>query len=365
MEQTPRTLAPIVTVIVPVSDRHVPLLPDALSSIARQTAQVAQVIVANDSHSPLQLDRYPFRLGVVNTGGGRWSSVARNMALAKVNTPFVTFLDADDGFTNIALEIMLRAYGMWRVGYVYGDAIVMRSGHTSIVPGFDYDRKLVGLRNIHTVTALVPTSYARAVGGFDETLRGWEDWEFYIRLAEAGYCGKRVPYPLITYRLDTGENRNNSFNIQNLIDYIRTRHPRFMKGEFDMGCCGGDKEAQRVAEAYSGSLPVNEDGKVVMEYLGDRQAPVTYNANGRSYRASAPNRFVPVDPRDVARMQELGFQLAPVASQPVKPAEFGKQLEAEPEMPPFSPEPASGDESFAPTEVSESVEPAKKAGRRK
>lgn len=358
----PPTTPPIVTVIVPVTDRHVPLLPDALRSIANQTVPVAQVIVVNDSTKPLALGRWPFRLGLLETGGGKWSSAARNMALAKTDTPFVSFLDADDAFTNVALEVMLRAYAIWRVGYVYGDAIVMRGDQTSIVNGFDYNRRTLAHRNIHTVSALVPTVYARSVGGFDETLHGWEDWEFYMRLAEVGVCGKRVPYPIITYRLDTGYNRNNSNNIRPLIDYINSRHQKFVKGEYTMGCCGGDAGAQKAAaQTFADIYNLTPEGKVLMEYVGDRQAPVTYNANGRSYRASTmqANRYIPVDPADVAKLESLGvFVRAPAPSKPLVPHQFQTSADVPSTLAPFTPEP---EKSVTPSEAPKSIAPKPKS----
>ncbi len=42
----------------------------------------------------------------------------------------------------------------------------------------------------------------RAVGGYDEAMReGYEDWDFTLRLAEAGYRGIEVPKPLYIYHI--------------------------------------------------------------------------------------------------------------------------------------------------------------------
>jgi hypothetical protein len=67
---------------------------------------------------------------------------------------------------------------------------------------------------LHAVTALIPTQWARDVGGFDEELPGWEDWDFFIKLTIAGYCGQRVPEPLLAYRQHTGARRAESFDRQ-------------------------------------------------------------------------------------------------------------------------------------------------------
>jgi hypothetical protein len=347
-------MAPLVTVVIPVSERHVDFLPDALRSIARQTVDVAQVIVANDSSRKIERGDWPFRLGIINTGGHKWTSVARNMALSYVDTPFVTFLDADDALTNIALEIMLRAYKLHKVGYIYGDALVMRDGKVQLVPGFEFDRALVARRNIHTVTALVPMAAVTKIGGFDETIVGWEDWEFYIRLAEAGYCGKRVPFPLITYRLDTGANRNNSAQVQNLITRIRARHSDFIKGVYPMGCGCGAGQLQDALFNFGGQMPTLPNGDIAMEYTGDRGAPVTYNANGRSYRVSnqPTDRFFGANPADVEKLLSMGpFTLAAVPDAKLEEPQFTTTAELPPAMAPF-------EASIGPDETTSSVAPS-------
>ena len=357
--------APIVTVIIPVSPAHVSLLPDALSSVKAQTVDVAQVIVVNDTTQQVFPQGMPYPVDLISTGGGRWTSVARNMALAKVTTPFVTFLDADDGLVNTTLEMMIRAYAMWGGGYIYGDAFTVSGGKLGYSPAPEYSRQLITRRNIHTVTALVPTRFAKAVGGFDETLHGWEDWEFYIRLAEAGYCGKRVPQPFISYRLDTGHNRNRSYEIGSLINYVRERHANLFEGVFEMGCCGGDPQAQDAAQAALAKFApasLNAEGKVPMEYIGDKHASVTYNANGRSYEGGLSRKYFAAEPQDVEKLESFGvFRRMPVNSTTPKAPELKQQYDSttDPNLPPVAPfKPAA--KSVAPTEAPKSVAPTAK-----
>jgi hypothetical protein len=59
----------------------------------------------------------------------------------------------------------------------------------------------------HAVTCLLPTEDVRRLGGFDEQLPAWEDWDLLIKLAVAGVCGQRVARPLLVYRLETGARR--------------------------------------------------------------------------------------------------------------------------------------------------------------
>ena len=37
------------------------------------------------------------------------------------------------------------------------------------------------------------------VGGYDEELNGWEDYDMWLRMMKEGYVGKRLPKPLFIY----------------------------------------------------------------------------------------------------------------------------------------------------------------------
>ena len=316
----------LVTVIVPVAETHLKYLPEALRSLTNQTVQVHKTIVVNDSGKSLRINA---GTTVMNTRGKQGAAVARNLALERVNTPFVVFLDADDLMVNTAIETMLRAYASYREAcYVYGDAWQTNGdGKVGYYVAPTYDRQLlIGERNIHNVTALVPTSIARKVGGFDEVIRGWEDWDFYIRLALAGYCGVKVPAPFILYRLNLGINRAYSGSIgDQLIRDVRERYHAYLEGTKPlMGCGCTDDEAKQIAQAFMRTLPPNQqDGAVLMEYLGKNQGEIPFRVNGRVYRGanSAESRFVRVQPPDVAGLLALqAFRLVPLSSETRMPS---------------------------------------------
>lgn len=348
-------MAPLVTVIIPVSPAHRTLLPDAIRSVREQTLRGQRIIVVNDAAQPL--DNPAPDVLVLETGGGKWSSVARNLALAQVETPFVSFLDADDAYTNTALEMLARAYARDGGGYVYG-------GHYNLLPTGErtyyapprYDRQHILLRALHCVTTLVPTDHVRAVGGFNETLFGWEDWEFYIRLARAGFCGTRVGMPVITYRIGLGQNRNHSHSIHGLHQEIQAAYG---KGITEMGCCPGNSNAQQAARGATVPLPnpPDADGLVGMEYIGPYEAPVSYSAHGRSYYAGLSAPFVRAQPNDVQKLLDFGvFRLALKASEQTRAFTFTTTLP--PQVDPFIPgNLADESASLVPEEVVTSVAP--------
>ena len=112
------------------------------------------------------------------------------------------FLDADDWLHEDALDIMLQAH--IRTGsYVFGDHVeVHKDGRQVNVSILPYDRELYQRDLVmHSVTALVPVEWAREVGGFDPSLIGWEEYDFYMKLALKGFCGVCVSQPLFYYRI--------------------------------------------------------------------------------------------------------------------------------------------------------------------
>ena len=296
------------------------LLPNALKSIGQQSlAKYCRTIVVNDTAKNLNASSPILKsvnATVINTGGGAWTSKARNLALAKVETPLVTFLDADDTFTSRGLENLVRALAFYKnVGYVYGDVLVSKRGEKpSYVMTGDYDRATLRTQNLHAISILIPTQFARKVK-FSEDLRGWEDWDYFIQLAKLGICGRRVPMPIITYDLSSGSNRVESYT-KDATKAVRLKNKSFVEGESLMSCCGGNQPGIDAAmQIVAGLGPV--EGGIRLEYTGERAASVTYNVNGRSYRAANNplEKYIFTIPEDVEGLLRLGvFALAvPVA----------------------------------------------------
>lgn len=260
---------------------------------------------------------------VVNTKGSEWTSRARNLALDIVDTPLVTFLDADDRFTTRGLENLIRAYAFYRsAGYVYGDVFVEKAGELSYISSAEYNRETLRTQNLHAITALIPTKFAKAVR-FDESLKGWEDWDYFIQLAKMGVCGKRIPSPVITYDLQAGSNRVNSFT-SGAAASVREKHEAFVHGkEILMSCCGGDAQGVDAAMQMVNQMPgVQKDG-VTLEFTGNQQASVTFNVNGRSYRAgnNPIEKYINAPLHDVEGLLRLGiFVVVPPLAQtePIK-----------------------------------------------
>lgn len=257
---------PNVSVITPVGKGHERTVRDAIDSVESQTFRRWEHIIVNDTGGPLDLTAYPY-LKVIETDRSAGAGAARNLGASIARAPFLLFLDADDMLYPEAVEKML--YG-WSLGQniIYSDYV----GKAFIDPkeiqkfqervlyydektkeavlshkSFDYDcDKAIAQPNREMyiwslITSLVPKGWHDEIGGFDEKMVSWEDWDYWIRMARAGRCFYRLPEPLVVYRFYTGNRRERGLHdAEKLIQYLLEKY----KEEKPMGCgCGNQRPA--------------------------------------------------------------------------------------------------------------------------
>lgn len=108
----------------------------------------------------------------------------RNTGLALATAVFVTLLDADDEMTSERL-VLVRDRLFEHVA-VIGTQALVGSG-SGAIPGI-WSPRMAENRPMHYLTSIVlPTAWARALGGFDAAFTLGDDWDFVVRLREAGY----------------------------------------------------------------------------------------------------------------------------------------------------------------------------------
>lgn len=286
---------PDVTVIIPVGDGHRTHAIQAIDSVNGQTHWNWECIVINDSGKPLALPQTWVK--VIATKGATGAGYARNVGLRYAQGKYVVFLDADDALDPEFLERTLplaRAYNR----YIYTDWFDHnRNAHES--KPYSQQRVLTE-SSFHAVTALIPTAWAREVGGFDEKLPAWEDTDFFLKLAVNGYCGKRLAMPLFTYDYTSGQRRKaveeNRLLEQSMKTAIRTRYSDYREGDKDMCKCNevtkttmvdiaSDEEMVEVimVQGATGGTPITGDvtrtrygmrglGDVFLMYASDARA---------------------------------------------------------------------------------------------
>lgn len=314
---------PQISVVIPVGPGHEDLVIDAIDSVDAQTYRHWECIVVNDSGRDLGYLPSWVRLIETSPVGGVGVAAARNLGIKSGKARLFLPLDADDILEPEALMEMHKVYRQYG-GYVYSDWYAVHTGEQPLVwtaPDYDANQLVRNIEptgpqtkdgragSLHLVTALTPRAAWQKVGGFDENIPAWEDWDFQLKLADAGICGTRVPLPLLMYRMDLGmRGRANNEEFQRgKLEGVKSTPQIAMEsrwGEYFAGrkelmacrSCGGGGGAkidpqtialQQAARAGAMPLPDVQD-YVVVEYIGGRMGAVSYRGkSGQAYRFSA------------------------------------------------------------------------------
>jgi glycosyltransferase involved in cell wall biosynthesis len=307
---------PLVSVVIPVGPGHAKYLTDALDSVQAQTLPDWECIVVNDTGAALDLTAHPWARQIYEYSGSAGAGAARNLGLRRARAPLTVFLDADDILIPNALEEMVQAYIDSDGKYIYGDWVHLEdesrldgSAVLHYTPEYDPELWIQGAQ--HAVTCLLPTDDLRRLGGFDEQMPAWEDWDLLIKLAVAGVCGQHLAQPLLVYRLQSGQRRKvGDAKETELLAAIRDRYT----GVEIMSCCGGNAPALDAAiyamqmltdQPFQEMAPAAvENAPVRLEYIGDEWGEQTWFSQDRQrqYRAGRDPacRYVDADPKDVA-----------------------------------------------------------------
>lgn len=233
---------PRAVVVVPCFN-HGRFVADAVRSALAQADAETRVVVVNDGStdetSAAACDACarvtpdaPRRVAVVHQEN-RGLPAARNAGVAAASSrgwiagtgeggwgEYVTFLDADDYIEPMFVARLAGAIrdaeragaseqdgpdepSAWvdrPISHAYcQERLVDKAFGVWNVPDWDPDLLLV--TNLHPITALVRAEWFHRASGFDESMRdGYEDWEFWIRLASKGARGVRVREPLFNWR---------------------------------------------------------------------------------------------------------------------------------------------------------------------
>jgi hypothetical protein len=201
---------PDVSVIVPCHDlgRY---LHEALASVAAQRAPAVEIVVVDDGSTDeftaLVLAHWRTRGLRVLAQDHAAPAGARNLGVRETLGRWVCCLDADD---RLRPEFLARAADVLDARPEIG----LVSGHVQL---FDERDELLGLEVTDLVSALADNTAASAslfrreawerVGGYHGGWRtsGIEDWDFWLRLLEAGWRAHTLPQPVLDQRIRAGE----------------------------------------------------------------------------------------------------------------------------------------------------------------
>lgn len=192
---------PTIAVIIPCYN-YATFLPEAVESALGQSHPVNEVIVVDDGSTDDSLAvarAFEPRVIVVHKENGGLAS-SRNRGAWESTCELVVFLDADDrlapNYVERCLEVYRRTEGR-RFVYTQWQEFGASTARSDW-PSFD----LEGLKreNFINASALLPREAVVRHPYLERIRLGWEDWDFYLTLAENGYRGVLLDEPLLEYR---------------------------------------------------------------------------------------------------------------------------------------------------------------------
>lgn len=201
---------PLVSVIVPVHNGAQTIY-TTLESIFQQTIQDFEIVIINDGSTDATLDVISkFNDPRLNVFSYHNAGVAttRNRGVAHASGKYVSFIDADDLWTPDKLELQLKALESTpnaAVAYSWTDYIdqedrFIAQAQRVTFSGDVYAELLLRDFLESASNATIRRHAFLACDGFDPSLSGAADWDFFLRLAKH-HAFVAVPHLGVLYRL--------------------------------------------------------------------------------------------------------------------------------------------------------------------
>lgn len=304
---------PLVSVVVPVGPGHENNVVNALDSLEAQSFRKWEAICVWDSPNTKILEErkkaYPFVRW--EDGGGLGAGHARNVGARVARAPLLMFLDADDWFYSQMLERCVDEYSA-EGGEVaiYTDSVgkaklskeTVRNTEPGKILFYDGDTQetVIAQKNKEYnwekamlqpnqadmyiwcyISTLHPTSWFFEVGGFDESMISWEDWDYWLRIARMGKCFIHLEEELMVYPYYTGNRREQGReNWVELANYMRGKYEGMPMRR--CGSCGGRRTRPRptTTSLRTSVVQTAERGVSVFDF-DDDMIMISYNSPNR------------------------------------------------------------------------------------
>jgi glycosyltransferase involved in cell wall biosynthesis len=219
---------PLVSVIMPIYN-YGKMFQKSLESVFKSTYTNIELIIVNDGSTDeyvlnklKTLSDHP-NIKIINKKNSGPAS-ARNEGIKNSKGTYILPLDSDDTISPEYIKTCVSILSKDNnVSPVYCD-----TNHVGEINGIEYrpewskERLLQG-PFIVNCSMFSKEAFDSCDGGYDEEMKGWEDYELWVRMMLNGFVGKRIPKPMFNYfhhekdgTVSTTANKNH----QELYDYI-------------------------------------------------------------------------------------------------------------------------------------------------
>lgn len=221
---------PLVSVIMPVYN-YGSQFEKSIESVFNSTYKNIELVIVNDGST----DEYVLsklnsihhqNIKVLHKENGG-PSAARNYGIKNSTGDYILPLDSDDriypNYIQMCVNILNKNP---KISPVYCDThhVGEMQGMESR-PEWSMDRLIQGPFIVNC--SMFHRSAFEETEGYDEEMKGWEDYDLWIRMGQKGYEGKRIPKPLFMYfhhEKDGTVSTDANKNMQELYDRIMNKN---------------------------------------------------------------------------------------------------------------------------------------------
>lgn len=223
---------PEVSVVIPTRNRH-RLLALALASVLDQRDVSLEVIVVDeastDDTAALLRSHADPRVRLLHNDVPLGKSAARNRGIAEARGEWVAFLDDDDIWAPEKLLLQIEALRTTGRSWAYTGSVNITEDHRVLggAPPQPPERVAEELPRVNAVpggcSSVMVRRNALPTPAFDGRYRLCEDWDLWIRLAQAG-SPAYVAKPLVGYRVHSGNSSQDTARFLTELEMIENRY---------------------------------------------------------------------------------------------------------------------------------------------
>lgn len=176
-------------------------LGEAIDSCLNQTVKPFEVIVVDDCSDTFPI--VPDNVKLIRHSSNKGTGAARNTGISNSKGKYILTLDADD---LLHPDFIKKTIGV--------DDIVSSNiryfGNRNEVRKFKENPTVDDFRERNQIvsTSLFKREVWESIGGYNESLDGLEDWDFWYRAVKEGYTVTVIQEIMSFYRVHSGQSRN-------------------------------------------------------------------------------------------------------------------------------------------------------------
>ena len=226
---------PKISIVIPTYNR-LNELAELMESLSQQTYKNFEVIIINDCGESVEVlsTLYPeLEMTIINLKENMHHVYARNVGVTKAKGEFIMLIDDDDLIVPTHIDTMMNA--LEGHDLVYSDVEIVsydeklkieRSAKTRRLFAYTYN-----LEEMKKFSTFVPSGCLyrkeihQTIGLFDEEVRNYWDWDFFLRVAKS-FRVNRVNHAGVIYSFSQhGNNQSKDLEkMRNFLNILSEKH---------------------------------------------------------------------------------------------------------------------------------------------